>query len=145
MSTPPTASGESPRSLAEKINRQLEIKFPDGRPPWERVMEDIEQATGARVASLWNLAKGHQVNPTVQTLKALAQYFDVPISYFVDEEPPVGANLVRTLALRAHDLSPEKREELIPGLLALLEHAIQAEADNPPQHTRNPRGTDAHT
>lgn len=138
MSEPPQSSA----SLAEKINHQLEIKFPGRRPPWERIMEDIEKVTGTRVASLWNLAKGHQANPTVQTVKALAKYFDVPISYFVDEESAIGASLVQRLALRANDLSPQKREELIPGLLALLEHAIKAETKDPPRRTRNPRSTD---
>ncbi|AJT61742.3 hypothetical protein T261_08965 [Streptomyces lydicus] len=37
-------------------------------------------------AYLWQLHRGERTNPTLRHLNALAKYFDVPVSYFTDDD-----------------------------------------------------------
>ncbi|MFI2029805.1 hypothetical protein [Streptomyces buecherae] len=65
------------------------------------------------------LRRGSKKNPSTELLQALAQFFGVPTSYFLDEETArrvdseialsrvARNNEVRNLALRALELSPE--------------------------------------
>ncbi|NGO66953.1 helix-turn-helix domain-containing protein [Streptomyces boncukensis] len=70
-------------------------------------------------AYLSAIRRGSKTNPSTDLLRALARFFGVPASYFLDEDPDgqVDAeialarvaqnNEVRNLAMRALDLSPE--------------------------------------
>ncbi|MGV9248689.1 XRE family transcriptional regulator [Streptomyces sp. NPDC003710] len=120
-----TDNAHQPRaSLAEKLDRLMEITTPEGGSPpsYNEIARAIDEAAGERVISasyIWKLHKGEAVNPRLHHLEALAVYFDVPTEYFlndtiaarIDEQLKIlralKSGTVRNLALRANDLSPQ--------------------------------------
>ncbi|MFD8145431.1 XRE family transcriptional regulator [Streptomyces sp. NPDC059708] len=111
-------------SLADKIDRLIRIVTPEGgpAPSYNEIARAIDEAAGERVISpsyIWKLHKGEADNPRLNHLEALAGYFAVPTEYFfndavadrVDEQLRLLQILkggpIRSLALRANDLSPE--------------------------------------
>lgn len=113
----------APMTLAEKID----ILFQTVRRPNDEQFSHEEVARACREASgesfsapyLWQLRTGRRTNPTKRHLEALAQFFQVPASYFFDEDSSTAiakelellAALrdaeVRSVALRAVNLSRE--------------------------------------
>ncbi|WP_231752694.1 helix-turn-helix domain-containing protein [Mycobacterium gordonae] len=81
----------------------------------------ITKATGVSISAayLWQLRSGIKNNPTVQHLRAIADFFGVPASYLIDRgtDEKVEAQLalvhalrdsgVRDLAMRTSGLTPE--------------------------------------
>ncbi|MFJ9692530.1 XRE family transcriptional regulator [Kitasatospora sp. NPDC101183] len=116
-------AGRGGRGLAARI----EALFTTVRRPDREQYTNEEVARACREASgesfsttyLWQLRTGRRDNPTKRHLEALAHFFQVPPAYFFDERQ--GAEIakelallgalrdagVRSLALRAVDLSPE--------------------------------------
>jgi transcriptional regulator with XRE-family HTH domain len=79
---------------------------------------------------VWQLRKGLRDNPTKRHLEALAQFFGVPPAYFLDDDPngvqeqlellvALRDNAVRSLAMRAADLSPAS----IHAIRSMIEQA----------------------
>ena len=95
-------------------------------------------------AYLSALRKGTKKNPSTELLAALARFFGVPASYFLDEAAAartateiqlaqVAHNLgVRDLALRALELSPEG----LAAVMKVVEDALGADGAVPPQRQR---------
>jgi transcriptional regulator with XRE-family HTH domain len=95
-------------------------------PSYMAVAEAIRAQQGVSISHtyIWQLRTGRRDNPTVQHLTALATYFGVPVSYFLDDEQTrrvdAQLDLLRTLrdagvteiALRAADVSPRGRETI---------------------------------
>ena len=135
-------SGRRP-TLADNLNRLFDEVRPYGpqgrRYTNEEVAAAVREANpGIRVggAYLSALRKGTKRNPSTELLTALARFFGVPASSFLDEEETgadaaeaelarLAGNLgVRHLALRALELSPE-------GLAAateIIEHVLELDA-----------------
>lgn len=88
---------------------------------------------------LQQLRKGEAQNPRVQHLRALADAFDVPLSYFLEEDEPVEAaekDLTpqeRTLALRVHGLS----DGALSSIRAIVELARKSEQLDEPNSTED--------
>jgi transcriptional regulator with XRE-family HTH domain len=90
------------------------------------VAEAIRATQGVPISHtyIWQLRTGRRDNPTVAHLTALATYFGVPVSYFLDDEQTrrIDAQLellqtirdagVTQIALRAADVSPRGRETI---------------------------------
>ena len=57
------------------------VRRTDGR---EYTYDDVERGTGGRVSRsyVWKLRHGRNCNPSLDVLEALAEFFDVPPSYF---------------------------------------------------------------
>ena len=111
------------KSLAEKID----TLFRTVRRPNRDMFSNDEVATACREATgesfsatyLWQLRTGRRDNPTMRHLEALAQFFEVPVAYFFDDDQSsaIARELellgvlrdagVRNVALRALTLSPE--------------------------------------
>jgi transcriptional regulator with XRE-family HTH domain len=156
------AKGEAlvSQPLAEKLDRLFQtVRRPDGREYsyrdvatviWERYQVKISPSY------IWQLRTGQGDNPTVRHIEALAAFFRVPASYFLDavasEQTPEELALlaalqdasVRNLALRAQGLSPASLKavrELIERVRELegLDRAKQGERRLPP--TPSPRET----
>lgn len=118
-----TESGESRATLASKIERLFQIVLkPDGEQHTnEEVAEKCRKATGETFSTtyVWQLRTGRRANPTMRHLQALADFFDVPVAYFFDDDQGkqirtelelLGAlrnTEVRNIALRAVNLSPD--------------------------------------
>lgn len=109
------------RTLAEKLDRLFTTIHPPKRGEYSymEVSKGIEAQGGPTISAtyLWELRTGRKDNPTVKHIEALAQFFGVPPSYFLDEEKAkeideelalLGAlrdASVRHMALRATGLS----------------------------------------
>lgn len=93
------------RSVAVRLQSLFEtVKRPDGRR-W--TLQQLAEETGLSVSYVWRLRSGRAGNPTKAVLDKLAEFFGVPVSYFVEEEeqaPPPKA-------------APSQAEEGIQGLL----------------------------
>ncbi|MEU3985169.1 helix-turn-helix domain-containing protein [Streptomyces sp. NPDC026672] len=115
-----TGSGAT---LADRIDALFRVVRRPNREQYshEEVARACREATGESFSAtyLWQLRTGRRGNPTKRHLEALAQFFDVPVVYFFDDEQ--GAAIarelellgalrdaeVRSVALRAVNLSPE--------------------------------------
>jgi transcriptional regulator with XRE-family HTH domain len=78
-------------TLAEKIDHLLTIRAEvevDGKPSYKKVAAEIAKLSGGSfsAAYLWQLHRGERTNPTLRHMRAMAQYFDVPVSYFTDDD-----------------------------------------------------------
>ncbi len=106
-------------SLAEKVD----ILFMWGQQNGKATeYQAVSNATGVSVNNLQKIRTGYNDNPGLKTLKNIAGYFDVKLSYFDcgtgDEcwkhlrRLKEGQSVGRALALRADDLSPESRKTI---------------------------------
>jgi len=109
-------------TLAQKIDRLFDVFRRENGEQYshEEVAAACRESSGESFSAtyLWQLRTGRRDNPTKRHLEALANFFQVPLTYFFDEK--IGAEIdselkflgalrnagVRNLALRALDLSP---------------------------------------
>ncbi|MFC9290977.1 helix-turn-helix domain-containing protein [Streptomyces sp. NPDC057052] len=78
-----------PNTLAERLNHLFETVHPRGRGPYsnEEVARAIrEQGGDISKQYIAYLRKGERENPRVHHLEALARFFGVQVSYFIDSE-----------------------------------------------------------
>lgn len=115
--------------IDKRLNELIRALYPDERtrPGYMRLAKEIRESTGGSISGtyLWELAAGKKRNVTVDQLSVLAQFFGVPLEYFLNEEVAsrVDAQLrlaaalrdvrVRNLALRAEGLSASSLEALL--------------------------------
>jgi transcriptional regulator with XRE-family HTH domain len=115
-------------SIAEKLDRLFRQIRPAGHGEYSymAVAEAIRERQGIAISHtyIWQLRTGRRTNPTVAHLTALAQFFGVPVAYFLDDAEARRIddqlNLLRTLrdaqvteiALRAADVSASSREAI---------------------------------
>lgn len=120
----PASGGDDKGSeLAVKLNKLFEIMGKHSEPQLSNAAaaEAITKATGVSIspAYIWQLRNGIKTNPTVQHLRAIADFFGVPASYLIDRDTDheTEAQLtlvhalrdggVRDLATRTSGLSPQ--------------------------------------
>ncbi|MFE9373215.1 helix-turn-helix domain-containing protein [Streptomyces sp. NPDC006711] len=130
-------SEQTPRSLADKLNRLFEsIRPPDGHEYSNEQVADGISRQGLTTISqsyVWQLRKGKKTNPTISHLRALADFFGVPVAYFFDDgaagevegklkaleaqqarmKEAMGGGDVKLMAMRAGELSPERRKQVM--------------------------------
>lgn len=115
-------------SIAEKLDRLFRQVRPAGQaePSYMAVADAIRNQQGVQISHtyIWQLRTGKRDNPTVAHLTALATYFGVPVSYFLDDEQTrrIDGQLallktirdagVTEMALRAADVSPRGRDTI---------------------------------
>jgi transcriptional regulator with XRE-family HTH domain len=121
-----TAESDGTRNdseLSVKLNKLFDTMRKPSNPPLSNAAaaEAITKQTGVSIspAYIWQLRTGVKTNPTVQHLRAIADFFGVPASYLIDRDPDPGIDAqldllqalrdsgVRDLAMRAHGLTPE--------------------------------------
>ncbi|MFI2242283.1 hypothetical protein [Streptomyces chrestomyceticus] len=78
-------------TLAAKLDHLLKIRAkmsPDGKLPYKTLAAEIAAQSGESFsgAYVWQLHHGERTNPTLRHLHALARYFEVPVSYFTEDE-----------------------------------------------------------
>ncbi|MFH0177920.1 XRE family transcriptional regulator [Streptomyces cacaoi] len=116
-------ASSSGATLADRIDALFRVVRRPDREQYshEEVARACREATGESFSAtyLWQLRTGRRGNPTKRHLEALAQFFDVPVVYFFDDEQgsAIARELellgalrdaeVRSVALRAVNLSPE--------------------------------------
>lgn len=78
-----------PHTLAGKIQFLRDLTTPKGDPPlsYEKMAAAIAEQTHHQMsgAHIFNLATGHQKNPKIADVRALATYFRVPVGYLVGD------------------------------------------------------------
>jgi transcriptional regulator with XRE-family HTH domain len=130
-------SGSTP--LAERLNRLFEVMRRPTEPQLSNAAaaEAITTQTGVSISAayLWQLRNGMKDNPTLAHLRAIAQYFGLPPSYLIDDDPDpnIEAQLtllqalrdtgVRDLAMRASGLTPQA----LDSVAAMIDHVRQLE------------------
>jgi transcriptional regulator with XRE-family HTH domain len=111
-----------PITLADKLDYLFRTARPKGRGEhtYREVAQAINDAPGGTTISasyLWQLRRGDKDNPTMKHIEALAKFFGVPASYFLNDESTgqiteqlellvaIRNNDVREIAIRASELS----------------------------------------
>ncbi len=122
-------------TLAEKIDHLFkQFTRPDGR---EYTYQDVELGTGKAITDtyVWKLRSGQATNPSYRVLKALSDFFEVPVSYFFGEEVApdylqqmqLASQLhkagVANIALRASGLDERGRQ----AILDMIEYVRKAQ------------------
>jgi transcriptional regulator with XRE-family HTH domain len=130
--------------LGDKINELIAMTWPDKRkrPGFRAIAKQIaEEGPGGSLSGsyLWLLATGQRDNPTVQQIESLAEFFDVPPSYFFDGQ---AAGEVKTdrqmlaalrergvlnIALRSDGLSAKSQQ----AILQMIDRAREIERLDP--------------
>jgi transcriptional regulator with XRE-family HTH domain len=100
----------------------------EGRPPYTEaeVARELTKA-GHRITTegIRNLLRAPRINPKASTLRALAQFFDVPAGYLLgdQEEPEEHSRRVRVMARSITKLSPAAQD----GIAVIIENLLQVE------------------
>ncbi|MCX5418139.1 hypothetical protein [Streptomyces sp. NBC_00078] len=143
MDSAESVPGETGRpllhNLDERLNGLITALYPAERkrPGYARLARMIRETTGGTISAtyLWELATGRKRNVALEQLGVLAEFFGVPLEYFINDEVSrrVDAQLalavalrdtrVRSLALRAEGLSPAS----LDALLAIVNEARRVE------------------
>ncbi|MER7110102.1 helix-turn-helix transcriptional regulator [Streptomyces sp. NPDC000229] len=117
------------RKIDERLTTLITAVYPDERrrPGYTKLAQEIREVTGRAISGtyLWELATGKKSNVTLDHLEALAEFFGVPVEYFVNDgvarkvnaqlalASALGDAQVRNLALRANGLSPASLDALL--------------------------------
>jgi transcriptional regulator with XRE-family HTH domain len=127
MPDAPQPPDQGPWTLADRINALFDTFYAPGeRPPTiDMVVREIQARGGEMsIGYLSQLRTGKSANPRLAHLRALADYFGVPLSYFTDDAESrqiaeemrllraLRDNDVRALALRASYMDDETRAAL---------------------------------
>ncbi|MEY9956790.1 helix-turn-helix domain-containing protein [Streptacidiphilus sp. MAP5-52] len=71
--------------IATRLMILFERRTPKGRP---YTVAEVAEGTGISETTLKQLRRGINSNPTINTLTAIAKFFDVPPTYWVSDEDP---------------------------------------------------------
>jgi transcriptional regulator with XRE-family HTH domain len=114
-----------PETFGEKLDRLFKkIKKPGGE---EFSPEEIQVATNKSITAsyIYRLRAGKSGNPTVDKVKALADFFGVSPSYFFEEEAtepaPDPKRMIAQMATRAQNLDMTTLEEMLTMIKAIRE------------------------
>lgn len=112
-------------TFAEKLDRLFKtITKPDGE---EYSPEEIQAATDKAITSsyIYRLRAGKSTNPTIDKVKALADFFGIDPAYFLSDkksEPtPDPERLVASMALRARNIDLKTVQDMLLMIQALRE------------------------
>lgn len=80
------------RTIAEKLDHLIRTVHPAGRGPlsYMEIAESIKERAGSEGstvshATIQKIRKGEITDPKVSTLTVIAQFFGVPVTYFIDD------------------------------------------------------------
>ncbi|WP_031470899.1 helix-turn-helix domain-containing protein [Sciscionella sediminilitoris] len=114
-------------SFAARLGRLIEqLRERRGPLSYRRIAQDISALGGPTISAayLQQLVTGKRGDPKISYVQAFARYFDVPVTYFFDEQTSAQADSPgRIIALRAESLSTEGRRQI----MGLLDYVWRAE------------------
>ncbi|NEA75418.1 helix-turn-helix transcriptional regulator [Streptomyces sp. So13.3] len=130
------------RTVAQKLDHLFRTVHPASRGPYANgeVAEAIQRAStgdskGLSASAIQQLRTGAKKNPTMATVKALADFFGVPPAYFFDDDVEATSNAeldlltamrdadVKSVALRVSGLSPQGLRQI----KGIIDHVRQIE------------------
>jgi transcriptional regulator with XRE-family HTH domain len=131
---------DHPPTLAEKLDRLFQsVRSPDGDEyTYAEVVAGINARGVAKTSDtyLCDLRNGTKDNPRIKHLEAIAEFFGVPVTFFLDGDEsaarmyaqlaalPVHGDVgLQRIMLRAVDLSPDT----LNAVAQILEHARHLE------------------
>lgn len=138
-------------SFAARLNRLFELVRPlDGDPFTSAEVVDAVRAMNASISRPYmsQLRSGQRNAPSPKVLAALAAFFRVRPEFFTDDEyyrrieqeleaaVPVDRELIRRIAARAAELSPDSRIELLGFIEQLWQRERHQNICVPPEHMR---------
>ncbi|AHH93538.1 hypothetical protein GCM10010174_31180 [Kutzneria viridogrisea] len=97
--------------IAKKAERDGEASVAD---------QAIGEAIGKSRTTVWKLRTGQEVNPKIETLEALAKYFGVKVTYFLDDEKAAMADEQLDALAAARRLQEAAERNGVRGLNARL-------------------------
>jgi transcriptional regulator with XRE-family HTH domain len=122
------------QTFAEKLSALIDsVRADEGAPhSYRELSAAIDRAGGPAMspAYLQQLATGKRINPKIHYVEALAKLFGVPVTYFFDEQEPQPAGEATLMAMRAQELSPQGRRQVM-DLLELVERYERTEREQP--------------
>ncbi|MCE3031989.1 helix-turn-helix domain-containing protein [Streptomyces sp. CMSTAAHL-2] len=147
--------GEEPdERLADRLNHLFAtVRAKGGQEYSNEQVASAIRADGTPISQsyIWQLRKQKKTNPTLRHLQGLANFFGVPAAYFFDDQvarsvdnkldvllaeqtrlaEAVDNGDVRLMALRAGELSPARRKQVMELLDVVyrLEQAEQGSAE----------------
>lgn len=111
------------QTLAEKLDHLFRTVRPPGRNEYtyKEVEEGIACSShGVKISHtyIWQLRRGKRDNPTLKHLEALAEFFGVPTTYFIDESVTEKVNSQLQLVTALRDLNVQRVALRAAGLSA---------------------------
>ncbi|MEV5239847.1 XRE family transcriptional regulator [Streptomyces cinnamoneus] len=108
-----------PLTVAEKLDHLLTLRAElseDGKPSYKALAAAIAARSGETFSGpyLWQLHRGERTNPTLRHLCAMAEYFEVPVSYFTDDD--VARRLIDEELLASRELDRSMAEAGVSAL-----------------------------
>lgn len=96
-----------PSTIGGRINRLFEVQRPSREPERTWTNREVVHACKSRgfdlsESHLSELRREVKTNPTVRTLSAIAQFFEVRVGYFTDDE--IASEIERDLVAREAEL-----------------------------------------
>ena len=135
---------ENTGSFADKLNGLFETKTqPDGT---RYTQEELIRASGGALTRvyLWKLRTGRATNPGLSVVKAIADFFEVGVDYFFEEQPKKAAThtdvveelskngMATQIALRSTKLDAEGKKKVLEMIDYILSLSGKGEsAENP--------------
>ncbi|MFJ7275464.1 helix-turn-helix domain-containing protein [Kitasatospora sp. NPDC098663] len=80
-----TDKDQGPALIAKRLNYLFKHRHPAGRGPY--TIAEAAAGTDVSESTIKQLRSGAKANPTINTLRALAAFFDVPPTYWVTDNP----------------------------------------------------------
>ncbi|MGA5704570.1 helix-turn-helix domain-containing protein [Peterkaempfera bronchialis] len=71
--------------VAARLNELFEHRHPKGRGSY--TVAEVASGTGISDTLIRGMRRGEKTNPTIDTLVKIAAFFDVPPTYWVNENP----------------------------------------------------------
>ncbi|MFG2986157.1 helix-turn-helix domain-containing protein [Streptomyces sp. NPDC048258] len=109
-------------TFAARLNRLFETIHPADRGPWTNA--EVARAVSVSPTYVGNLRKGTSSNPTLAQMTALADFFGVPVKYFVDDGE--GEKVREDLALLSALKGVGARQIALRTVAALDDDALNA-------------------
>ncbi|MEU5050461.1 hypothetical protein [Streptomyces sp. NPDC021096] len=113
--------GQARRKLtvAEKLDHLITLRAElseDGKPSYKALAAAIAAQSGETFSGpyLWQLHRGERTNPTLRHLVAMARYFEVPVSYFTDDD--VARRMIDEELLASRELDRSMAEAGVSAL-----------------------------
>ncbi|MFF2545148.1 helix-turn-helix domain-containing protein [Kitasatospora sp. NPDC058063] len=87
--------------IAVRLTYLFEHRHPRNRGPYS--VAEVAAGTDIGESTIKQLRRGTKANPTINTLRALSTFFDVPPTYWVSDEDPERMFAQRDLAAAMKD------------------------------------------
>jgi transcriptional regulator with XRE-family HTH domain len=128
------AEPSAPATLAAKLDYLFRVMRPKGGGEYTyrevaQQINDSGTATTISASYLWQLRRGEKTNPTIKHIEAIAKFFGVPPSYFLDDTAAeqITAQLELLAAMRDNDVREiaTRVSDLSPNALKMIKNVIE--------------------